>query len=534
MNSSIKKIYIFFLKSFNRVSIKFLVPLIAILVVGFTAITIFVIQSQFNYARKQLLNHARITLTNISTDILNHFIEGNNDKIQTIFVNAKKANADILYIGLIDKNGATLAHTDVMLHDTYLDKNEFDKAAISIKKYTVRKIPSREAVEIARPVLSFGSQSDVLAIIRMAVNEEKIIHKTRETRNAIIIAGIIVCTVLSVFTIFIILTKVSKPLRNLNREMRAFGNDVTFKDITRSARKDEIGSLINMFANMANSISDYSSNLEQKVTERTEDLRKTMSELEETNKKLTETSNALWGEMQLAKKLQTVMLPEKYYLPGYDIDIHMEIADEVGGDYYDVINAENTSWIIIGDVSGHGVTAGLIMMMVQTSIRTVLINYPSLDPSVLLNMVNEVISDNITRLGEDKYMTITALAYHENHMFHFSGLHQDIKIFRFENKTVESIETDGIWLGFKRYNMFKKDINKSLKLYPGDVMMLYTDGITECFQKDGKMYSEKRLTDVMRENGLKPVNEIKQNLVDSLSACRKRDDLTFMLLKRLE
>ncbi|MCP4136474.1 MAG: hypothetical protein GY754_36230 [bacterium] len=198
-----KNIFDFLYNSSHKISIKFLIPLIAILVAVFASITIFIIQSQFNYAEKQLRDHAKITLTTLSADILNPFIEEKNDKIQTLFVNAKKANADILYIGLINQKGLTLAHTDVLLRDTYLDKTEFDKAAISIKKYTVREIPSLEAVEFAEPLLALGSKKDVLAIIRIAVNEEKINQKKHKTQNTIIIAGIIIFAVLSLFIIFI-------------------------------------------------------------------------------------------------------------------------------------------------------------------------------------------------------------------------------------------------------------------------------------------------------------------------------------------
>ena len=105
-------------------------------------------------------------------------------------------------------------------------------------------------------------------------------------------------------------------------------------------------------------------NLEHLVEERTAELVKAMS--------------ALWGEMELAKKIQTVLLPRAPAISGLEIAAYMRPADEVGGDYYDVINAQGIDWLVIGDVSGHGVPAGLIMMMVQTAIHTVLEGKPNL------------------------------------------------------------------------------------------------------------------------------------------------------------
>jgi len=64
--------------------------------------------------------------------------------------------------------------------------------------------------------------------------------------------------------------------------------------------------------------------------------------------------------------------------------VFLKPADDVGGDYYDIINSEDNNWVIIGDVSGHGVPAGLVMIMVQASIRAYLGKHPETKPSGLL------------------------------------------------------------------------------------------------------------------------------------------------------
>lgn len=131
-------------------------------------------------------------------------------------------------------------------------------------------------------------------------------------------------------------------------------------------------------------------NLETKVRDRT-------AELAETNRKLQKVMDALWGEMELAKRIQTILLPVNPHIPGYEIAASSEPANEVGGDYYDVISAAGYDWIVIGDVSGHGITSGLVMMMVQTAIHTVLLNNPGVSPSFLLTAVNRVIYENIKK-----------------------------------------------------------------------------------------------------------------------------------------
>jgi len=96
-----------------------------------------------------------------------------------------------------------------------------------------------------------------------------------------------------------------------------------------------------------------------------------------------ENSAKLEKEMEIASNIQSALLPRNPSIKGYEISTYMMPADEVGGDYYDIINVANRDWIIIGDVSGHGVPAGLIMMMVQTCIHNTLNIFPEISPSEL-------------------------------------------------------------------------------------------------------------------------------------------------------
>ncbi len=242
--------------------------------------------------------------------------------------------------------------------------------------------------------------------------------------------------------------------------------------------------------------------------------------------------DALWGEMQLAKKIQTVLLPCSPEIQGYRISAYMEPADEVGGDYYDIINVEGTDWIAIGDVSGHGVSAGLIMMMVQTSIRSILTNQPDIKPSILLEAVNKSLSENIKKISNDKYMTITVIAAHRNGKFAFSGLHQDIMIFRARTGIVEIVETNGLWLGMLQ-DMNRISEDSYFKLEKNDVILLYTDGITEAMDSEEKMYSSSRLSNILKENGQNDPDDIKKNILSSMKKYTPRDDLTLLIIKHL-
>ena len=241
---------------------------------------------------------------------------------------------------------------------------------------------------------------------------------------------------------------------------------------------------------------------------------------------------ALGTEMELAKQIQTVLLPEKPEISGYEIVASLEPAEQVGGDYYDVISVAGYDWIVIGDVSGHGLTAGLVMMMVQTAIHTVLLENPTISPSALLTAVNWIIYENIERMKEAKHITIVVLAAEKDGMFSFSGLHEDLLIWRAAVRRVEKVETDGMWIGLE------PDISKflsdgTLKMEPGDCIVLYTDGITEAQSKDGHLFGEKLLTEIVESAGGKSAAAVHAAILNTLKDYEKPDDVTLFVMKRI-
>lgn len=288
-------------------------------------------------------------------------------------------------------------------------------------------------------------------------------------------------------------------------------------------------------------LNDLNENLEEKVRNRTNELHAAMEEMESMNDQLTKTRDALWGEMMLAKKIQTILLPQKPVIEGFEITAVMLPAENVGGDYYDIINAGGRSWLVIGDVAGHGVPAGIIMMMVQTSIHTAVIQNPDLSPAELLSVINRAITGNIRQLHEDTYVTITVFAVFAGGQLTFSGLHQDIMVYRAGSGTVDVIETDGILIGLK-YDIDAMIGNSNLVLAPGDCLLVYTDGITEAWKKgsvsgmrnpETDMYGEEMLRTVFMKTGGRSTEEIKMAILDSLSGYDCTDDVTMVVVKRL-
>jgi len=207
---------------------------------------------------------------------------------------------------------------------------------------------------------------------------------------------------------------------------------------------------------------------EARVAERTEELKRTVAEL--------------WSEMDLAQKIQTVLVPRETQVGPFEVAMEMRPAARVGGDYVDAFEANGVTWFLMGDVSGHGVSAGLIMMMVQTAVRTVVgcqaRERRSPTPEALLDAVNSAVHGNLRLIGRDQYMTITALRVESDGTVLHAGQHQDILVHRAATGAVDRFETEGLWLGVVS-EAENGVLPQRFALSRGDVMMLYTDGITE-------------------------------------------------------
>ena len=260
--------------------------------------------------------------------------------------------------------------------------------------------------------------------------------------------------------------------------------------------------------------------LEAQVTQRTEELRQTLAEL--------------WSEMDLARKIQTVLLPNETRFRDYEVSALMVPASTVGGDYYDIIPTDGCDWVLIGDVSGHGVTAGLTMMMIQTAIRTVVLSGAGgavkLTPAQVLSKVNAAVRSNLQKVNEDHYMTITGLQL-EGGSVRYSGLHQDILIYRASSRAVERVETRGMWIGpVDDIGPLLRD--DTLELTSGDIVLLYTDGITEAmvggkrFGTDGLATAFSQLASNGHDSG-----SILKGIMQNVEGVAQPDDVTMMAVR---
>ncbi len=241
------------------------------------------------------------------------------------------------------------------------------------------------------------------------------------------------------------------------------------------------------------------------------------------------------SELELASRIQTCLLPAVPQGKFYDIVATMIPAAEVGGDYYDLIGeSSGRIWFGIGDVSGHGLTSGLIMMMAQTAFNTILLNDPNITSDKLISKVNRVMYQNIKqRLGEDHFMTLSFMVADPDGSIHYAGAHLDFLVYRHTTKIVERIETSGIWLGLVP-DIETNTVEKSFKLEPGDLMFLYTDGLIEATNEKNEQYDIPRLMEKIKELGERPLKEIEEAIINDVFSFlhEQKDDITFVIARK--
>ncbi len=260
-------------------------------------------------------------------------------------------------------------------------------------------------------------------------------------------------------------------------------------------------------------------------------------------KKLIAENIRMSAELDIARRLQKMVLPnteELSKIESLDIACYMQPTEEIGGDYYDIVSHNGGLKIGIGDVTGHGLESGIMMLMTQTAIRT-LMAHDETDPARFLSVLNRAIYHNIQRMQLDRMMTLTLIDY-SNGELSISGQHEEIILVR-KNRQVERFDTVnlGAFVGITEdISEFISEIDASLQ--PGDGVVLYTDGITEARPEGSEPFKENlygvdRLCQVVSKNWDHPSEEIKNIVLKDVyqhigNSSKLHDDLTFLVLKQ--
>jgi len=240
------------------------------------------------------------------------------------------------------------------------------------------------------------------------------------------------------------------------------------------------------------------------------------------------------NELNIAREIQKGLLPRALpTIPGLDLAALNISSKQVGGDYYDVVVLENGTCVIaIGDVSGKGTPASLLMANVQATIRT-LVHF-NLPLSEMTSLVNRLICDNT---GSDKFITFCwGIFDPKTRIFRYVNAGHNHPFVLRANKSIERLSEGGIILGVTKDAAPYKE--GSIQLLTGDVIVMFTDGISEAMNVDGIDYTEERVEEFLRN--IRPMtaqgvlDEIQNEIARYTSGAPQSDDITLVVMKCVE
>ena len=312
----------------------------------------------------------------------------------------------------------------------------------------------------------------------------------------------------AVVTATFAIRQAAKPLSDVTRSMaRVAGGDLTTR--LEEAYTDELGHLVRSFNTMVSEVARSHDELQ-----RTEALRK---------------------EVQIAHRIQTAILPVSPAVRGFEVAARMKPADDVGGDLYDILAFDDeVFWVLIGDVSGHGINSGLVMMMAQVAAYGAIADDPRCSPRDVIAAVNRVLHENVRkRMGRDDYLTLMAARHTGDGRFVAAGAHQPVFLGR-TGGTVDVIEPVGPWCGLTddldgRVHEFE------FRVAHGETLCLITDGIVEAQDEAEQLFGEERLSEVVAETAGLPATQALSTLFSRVEAFAKTqsDDMTAVVLRRI-
>ncbi|MGD1910532.1 MAG: SpoIIE family protein phosphatase [Rivularia sp. (in: cyanobacteria)] len=261
------------------------------------------------------------------------------------------------------------------------------------------------------------------------------------------------------------------------------------------------------------------------------------SEIGQLNERLQADNVRMKSELDITRRLQQMILPKSSELEsvkGLDIAGFMEPADEVGGDYYDVLNLDGKIKIGIGDVTGHGLESGMLMLMVQTAVRT-LQEVQETNPVKFMDVLNRTIYKNIQRMDSGKNLTLSLIDY-SNGELKLTGQHEEVIVVR-SNGELELLDTTDLGFPIGLDDQIADFVDQQkVRLDVGDVAVLFTDGITEAEDLHGNLYGIEKLCEIIQQNRHLTSAEIKDAVIEDLRSHiglqEVFDDITLLVLKQ--
>jgi sigma-B regulation protein RsbU (phosphoserine phosphatase) len=253
------------------------------------------------------------------------------------------------------------------------------------------------------------------------------------------------------------------------------------------------------------------------------------AELEAKNAALGERERLMRAHLKMAGNVQRQMLPPAgLQAPPMSLVVNYRPAEWVSGDYYDFTEVGEELGILIADATGHGVSAALISVAAKAIFQDCIQHLSH--PSLVLETFNEHL---LTLIEGERFVTMFYGVVNRRTLTlrYASAGHPSPLLYRRAEGRTERLDVHGLMLGALPKPIFEE---KVLKLCPGDILLLYTDGLSECRNKTGELYGPQRAQLFLLQNDnlslAELVDALYQDVLDFCYPSTHSDDLTLMAL----
>ena len=436
-------------------------------------------------------------------------------KFGTFIQEIQNKNKDLIESILIsDNSGKLLFDVDLNNKEKSVTPEDLQSIIKSIRlrdakneTFFSRSDVGRYQISVFLPLSNIGETTLVLKLVYS-------MQSMREEYYRLIRLGVFVIGILLIIQIalaFFLYRLLIAPLRKLEKAAIIVGQGEYAHIGGFEKRVDEVGVLVVTFNRMSADIRDQKAIIQKNYEE------------------LKHRDEVMKHELMIAERIQRTIFPKDtdeqklalYYRPLY----------AVSGDYYDVFNYPDGSMgFLICDASGHGVPAALLTMMAKSAFANQV--HQISDPGELMSVVNQQIADSLELSGQ--YLTAFYIRiYPDGNALYCNANHPSSLLVSADKAEASKLDSSGFYIGMMREVPFPFE-TRTTHLAPGQLLILYSDGITEAKNANDELFGESRLQTYAAEQFGKSPQEVCQKIRDRLSEfCpddKLNDDVTLLVI----
>lgn len=501
------------------ITLKLSLAIISLVSIIILTIAVFIVNRESKILKEQVENFVKREVVHLSntaqqtigfdeltlSDTVNELKK--IDFFKYVFVLNNK-NEIIYYFDRRGPQGETIHEERKVLNDSVqrILEDRSDPSSIDIVDYPDDAGKGR-IYDFSKLVLSRVDNKTKAGVVIIGMSDV-LIRREIENGKRLIIFFFLGFLFVSIVGTVILATVIIRPIRKLTYGATVIGKgDLNYKIKVNTS--DELGRLAEEFNTMTDMIREAKD-----------------KEIE---------TRIMNEQLEIARDIQEGLNPQGYYKKrGIQMKGYTRAAKGVGGDYFDYIDIdENRVCALISDVSGKGVPASLVMVMIRT-VFTTYIKRKDIDCASVVRAINDSLSADF---AIDKFATLFFMIYDrktEELSFSNAG-HGPLFCYRASQNQCTRTGVDGVPIGIMEEVEYKQ---AKIKLYPGDMVILYTDGVTEMRNPDKEEYGLVRLRKLLIENHTLQADQFAALLVEDVDSFRngasQHDDMTMLVFKREE